>query len=282
MFPNLWKLTECRIEVIINCFHLKGVSELNQGKIYLIGLGILLSAQCTAGTLGETGAPTITNSPELSIAGGVNWLHANDTNFTISPYETDKALVHNTSTSSAWKIGVGYHFFNEQLQGRSFFNSFLVELNAYRNAGTIKGNVWQFKLPQFNNYSFKSSVTSYRLMLDAKPGLFTWGSVTPYPILGLGVAFNNSSYKEKITAADIAPGSNLILDNNLSGNFSYDLGAGARAKISPHVALTLEYLYSYLGHATASTSQARSVNFSSVPSFKISSQAVLFGINWII
>lgn len=212
---------------------------------------------------------------ELSAAIGPSWSQPDDTTVVISPYETDNVVVQHVASTPAWKLGVGYHFFANQLQQRTFFNDLLVEVNFYRSSETIEGDVWQF---QFNNFDFSAPITSTRLMLDAKPCLFTFKHISFYPIVGAGIAWNSSAYNETVTRA--SPGSNFLLNANTKSSFAYELGAGIRFDITPHLQTSLEYLYANLGNIVMSSQTTNDVALTFPPQFKLSSQMVMLGLNW--
>jgi opacity protein-like surface antigen len=217
---------------------------------------------------------------EFSAAVGPNWAHTPSTYLVVSPFETDSVLKNNISNSATWKLGVGYHFFADQLQQRSFFNDFLVELNFYQSWATINGNVWQYQLPQFNNFTFKAPLTSYRLMLDVKPGLFTVSRISLYPILGIGNSWNDIAYNETVTGTGVPAGSNYLLGRSTNTNFAYDLGVGLRADITEHISASLEYLYSNLGNISPSSTSKNSNAIISAPTFDVYNQSLLLGISW--
>ena len=115
-----------------------------------------------------------------------------NTHLVVSPYESDTNQINKISTNGAWKVGVGYYLFENTLQHQHYLNHLLVEANVYQTFTTLNGSVWQFGLPEFNNYNFKTPVTSTRLMFDVKPTLFSYYRVSPYAILGVGATWNTA------------------------------------------------------------------------------------------
>ena len=75
------------------------------------------------------------------------------------------------------QIGLDYSFFEKALP---YLNRLLLGLNVYQTSTSLSGAVWQYELPQFNNYHFKAPIKSTRLMLDLRLGFFTWRSIEPY------------------------------------------------------------------------------------------------------
>ncbi len=152
---------------------------------FLILSAVLFTPNALAGTMGNHFTP-LEKKFEISAAGGADWYSVPDTSLIISPFETDSNNVAQITTNGAWKVGMGYYFFEDQLKQRDYLNHLLFEVNVYQTFTTLHGDVWQYELPQFNNYNFNAPITSTRLMLDAKPTLFTWKRVAPYMILGVG------------------------------------------------------------------------------------------------
>ncbi|AHE66864.1 outer membrane protein [Legionella oakridgensis] len=218
---------------------------------------------------------------QFSFAGGGSWLQTSKNNqLVISDYETDSLHNLHVARSSLWKGGVGYPILMERLQNRQLLNQLLLEVNVYYTSTTIYGDVWQYKLPQFNNYSFNAPFTSTRVMLEAKPNLFTYQYISPYAIFGVGMAWNDLTYRERVTGAGIDPLSYLPLQEKQNHKIAYDLGFGMQVKISNRLSVMLEYLYTYLGSVSASYARANDVALQTPPVFTFHSQNIMAGIRW--
>ncbi|MGC1181953.1 outer membrane protein [Legionella sp.] len=252
---------------------------LKQGKKgRLTWSALLLTATCTqAGTMGPS--TNTYNKFEVSAAGGVNWYNVPNTHVVISPFETDSNHVNLTSTDGAWKAGVGYSLFENLLQEQRYFNHLLLELNIYQTFATLRGSVWQFGLPEFNNYSFKVPVTSTRLMFDVKPNLFVWERVSPYAILGIGATWNTLSYNETATGSGIVPSSALSLSKNTTAKVAWDAGVGFSVALTERLNITAEYIYAFLGHGSPGNGSSNGVSLSAAPSFSLQTQNLLFGLS---
>lgn len=217
---------------------------------------------------------------EISGAGGVSWLNTEDTHLKISAYETDKNTVNSTSVDGAWKFGLGYYLFDEALKHRSYFNHMLLELNVYQTSSTIKGEVWQYELPQFNNYDYKAPLKSTRLMLDFKPSLITWGRFTPYLIVGVGAAWNKLSYNESSDDSGTSPSSALSLSDHTEAQLAWDLGAGFNLTLTEQLNLSVEYIYAFMGDSEPGSYSDSGIEISSPPVFSTQMQTVLLGLNY--
>lgn len=216
---------------------------------------------------------------EFSAAAGQSWMQAGNAPLAITPSHTDEDAVTHVANQPVWKVGVGYSLFKEELSQRTFFNEFLVELNLYRSNGTLTGEVWAGQDPNYSYYTFRAPVTSTRLMIDLKPSLFTWRGISPYPIVGMGVAWNHMAYYETPTS-DLSQDSFYTLGGNTTRNFAAEFGLGVRAKINPHLSASLEYLYANMGNATPSGSSDTFVSPSTPATFTITEQNLLLGLSW--
>jgi opacity protein-like surface antigen len=215
---------------------------------------------------------------ELSGAGGVNWGNSDNTHLDVSTTETDKLKISSKSTDGAWKVGLGYEVFDDQVHQRDFYNSLLLELNVYQVSTTIDGDVWQYELPQFNNYTFTAPITSTRLMLDVKPTLTTWNQFSPYLIVGIGSAWNTVSYDETAMPG-VDPSSALSLSSHTRVQVALDLGLGLNVTATEHVSLMAEYIYAYLGKATPEKTATNGFVLVEAPNFSYKTQTLLLGVS---
>ncbi len=219
---------------------------------------------------------------EISAAAGANWLHASDANTVFSyvvPIETDNNFVQRTTDSAIWKLGFGYHLFQNQLQHRDFLNDLLLGLNYYHTKASIYGVTEAFGAPVFN---FHAPMQSQRLMLDIKPQLFTYQRISPYAILGLGYAWNKINLDEFAfpNALGIEQSDAYSLNSATSSHLAYEAGLGLRLAFTQHLSGTLEYLYAGLGNATPGASTDLDNPIARSPDFNLHTQSLLLGINW--
>lgn len=214
---------------------------------------------------------------DISLATGPTWTHASNGYIQVSPIETDTDLVLHTTKSAAYRLGVGYHFFTDQLANRQFFNDLFVQLNWYRNSATIQGVVWDQGSPNAENQSFRAPLTSSRLMLDVKPSLFTYQDISFYPIAGLGIAWNQISYTEEAIQTDW---STAQLSQATNKNLAYDLGFGFNAPLTKNLNASLEYISTHLGRVAPNSDSSGTQSVMSAPEFPVRSQSILLGLSW--
>lgn len=230
-----------------------------------------------AGTMGNA-IPILNDDKhlEISAAVGPNWVYIPDTNLIISSSETDDIRQSGVSNKGTWKVGGGY-FLNTIPLTRPFLNQLLLELNVYQITGTLHGSEFQYGLAQFNNYTSNAPFTSTRLMLDAKPALFSWQRVSTYFIGGMGIAWNKMSYYE--TAIGVLANSTLSLSNYTTTNLSWDVGAGVSVKFMEHLNLTAEYIYAFLGKGSPANDPSNGVSLAASPLFSFQTQSLLLGLS---
>ncbi len=208
----------------------------------------------------------LTEDLYFKIAGGVTWMADEDTSLVISPSETDTNHTHNTSVGGAWNVGVGFPFLEDSLA---------IELNLYGVSNTVEGEVWQYELLRFNNYTFSAPISSTRLMLDFKPSFVTSDDLSAYLIMGFGVAWNTASYYEEAN-----PGTNARTAQSLSENtetvWAWDLGLGFDYEINEKLSLTAEYIYGFLKEAYAENNAV----IIEAPQFSYQPQTFLLGLSF--
>jgi opacity protein-like surface antigen len=219
--------------------------------------------------------PAALDNVDVAIAAGPTWYRASNGYTQALPYETDTNVVSGVSRTPVTSFGIGYHLFANKLRQRRFLNDLLVQLNWSHDSAALRGDYWQFGSHNANNFSFRAPMTSTRLMLDFKPTLFTWHQVSPYAVLGSGVAWNRMSLNTTATTPGYEP-YQMNLPAATNRNWAYDTGFGLRVALNQHCNASLEYLATHLGRV------APGINSSvlSVPNFPLHSQSVLLGLSW--
>ena len=216
---------------------------------------------------------------EGSIEIGPNWLNTNNRTVVISQNETDNVNVNRINNNVTWKAGVGYYLFDDYLKQRTYLNHLLFEVNVYQISGKVKGDVWQYQLTEFSNYNYQSYFKSTRLMLDMKGFLFTYKSVSPYLILGIGPAWNRLNYDENITGTGVPSNSNLRLGGYTTTRLAGDFGVGFNIPLTQQLSMTGEYIYALLGHAHPANVSSNGAELLRGPNFSFQTQSLLFGFN---
>lgn len=225
--------------------------------------------------------PYYLQNAEVSLGVGPTFYRVNKGHIVVTLIENDTAAPNSVFTTVAYRIGAGYYLFKSHFTPDSFFNSLLAELSLYHSNFTIKGQVLQSGQQDLINYNFKVPYSSTALMLDFKPGFLAYKKLSPYAIFGLGVAWNQISYKETLATPDVPANSIIALASRTKQNFAYDLGLGARYAFTKHISTSVEYIYTHLGNvipSTTSSSSASNVSILIPPTFTVYNQTLFFNV----
>ncbi|MDR3502754.1 MAG: hypothetical protein P4L79_09245 [Legionella sp.] len=170
---------------------------------------------------------------------------------TLLPPFTNYYTKHSSYASSA-DLGLG-----GGIEGHAFsFLSWQAGISGYWNTPlTRQGDVWQFSLPEFNNFHYHYKIQSSRIMAVAKLLTTYRERIHPYISGELGAAFNRSrSYYETPLieeAVAMAP-----FSSHTQSSFSWGVGAGIDVDVWTHLRLGLGYQFADLGHAKLGLSPA--------------------------
>ncbi|WP_392537414.1 outer membrane protein [Legionella sp. 227] len=111
----------------------------------------------------------------------------------------------------------------------------------------IQGEITQYSLPEFTNYTYNLDFTSNLLLASGKINLFRYGAFSPYINGGIGSSFNRvSNYREEAftnVTPRVSPG---FRDSN-SSEFAYNVGAGIDVQFFPQLIFSVGYIYQDLG-----------------------------------
>jgi opacity protein-like surface antigen len=219
---------------------------------------------------------------ELGFAVGSAWHYVRPAYTLVSPYITHKSITYwvpSAKTAGIYRAGIGYHFFREQLAQRAVLNDLFLQMNVYSHRVDFQGLVLQNGVPLPANRAFIAPLNHFRWMLDMKPGLFTVFRMTPYPILGSGIAWNRLAYHETFF-----PGVPWVsLKTKTNTQWAYDLGAGVSFQINKHLRFNAEYVYTNL-YTLKPSKQIANLAATVVlhqPGFASYAQDLLFGLAWL-
>jgi len=232
-------------------------------------------------------APVLTNHFELIAAGGVGAASVADSYLQVTSSETDtlKQTNSNQWNDPIGQLGAGYVYYLRG--GPRISNDWrwfpIIEpmLNIYYSQLNVKGDVYRFENPAFNEFSYKSTIQSTRLMLDAALTIVSKKQFSIYALAGIGGSWDSVSYSDQ-GATSPCPLTAVDLDKRNQSNFAWDLGGGVAYAFNPIISLSLEYLYTDLG--TLDLLASGDTGNISVPqlgeaSAKVSTQSVLLGLH---
>lgn len=135
--------------------------------------------------------------------------------------------------------------------------SWQLGLSGYFNTEVrSKGHVWQFALPEFDNFIYDYRIQSKRLMASGKLLGTVKQTLHPYLSGELGAGFNRtSSYTETpliIEAVPMTP-----FSNRTQTSFAWGVGGGVDVDINAGLRLGLGYQFADLGKASLGRSPAQ-------------------------
>jgi len=232
--------------------------------------------------------PALANHFELIAAVGIANGHAGDSDIAITSSEIDELVQTNRNNFNTWvgQFGVGYVYYIPYTQGFSstirWFPAIEPELNLYYSANHIRGDINRFGDPAFNEFNYRSTVTTTRLMFDVALTILSNDPFSLFVKAGVGNAWSKVSYH------DFANGSIpcILTDVNLrdrhQSKFVWEVGAGFAYAINHRSKISLEYLYTDFGSLKLPSSiESTSLTTPQIApsSFNFNTQAILLGIH---
>jgi opacity protein-like surface antigen len=190
---------------------------------------------------------------ELIGAGGIAAASVASSYLQVTSSETDtlKQTNSNQWNDPAVQLGAGYVFY--LVNGPRISNDWrwfpTIEpmLNLYYSRLDVKGDVYRFEDPAFNDFSYRSVIQSTRLMVDGALTIVSKGPFSLYVLGGVGESWYRISYSDQGTSSPPCSLSAVDLDDRNKNSCAWDLGGGVAYAFNPAVSLSLEYLYTNLG-----------------------------------
>lgn len=184
-------------------------------------------------------------TPVLTLTGGVDVLNSAPAQHLtlIPPYQNYYTKTNHQKRLASFGVLIG-------------FESILHEHISYQGgiAGYIDerlhrtGEIWQFNLPLFNDFTYQYAVDHQRLMFSNKLLLLSaqYVHAHPYILFELGGAMNfMRHYVQMPRLLDVV--SPDPFKNHRSFSFSYGAGLGVDFNMTPHLRWGVGYQYSDLG-----------------------------------
>jgi opacity protein-like surface antigen len=123
---------------------------------------------------------------------------------------------------------------------------------------TVKGDVWQFALPDFDDLSYTYRIHHARVMAATKllTTLAQYSSLHPYVSGELGAAFNQASgYQE--TPLEVGAIATPPFSNHSQTSFAWGVGAGVDYNLNQQIRLGVGYQFTDLGAASLGQTTAQ-------------------------
>ena len=224
--------------------------------------------------------------PELSVFLGGSYIPNTIKGQTLQllPYEIGPYADTFTHQSNAgaftWGVDALYRFkLHSPSTQHYFFDSLGAGVDMFQVTNFHQtGNVLQFNLPEFENYTYTLKLNNIRVManfdLDFHP---LRQRFIPFIQGGVGGARTAVSYNSDPISPVVGP--NFTLPTQASWNFAYQAGAGLKYTTNTPWVLSLRYLYANMGNVHSST-LGSSATLATPLTVNMSTQSILFGLTY--
>jgi opacity protein-like surface antigen len=241
---------------------------------------IVVSSQSNAMIpLKDAQAAYNTSGAQINVYAGWSNINASKSNIVFNQYETDSLVGSDHSTTFIPGVGVSYDFVLNPNGG--IIHGVGLGVDFFNDNFERTGQVYQYQLPQFNNYRYKADMNSARLLLNGEVDLHPlWHGLTFFAEGGVGGAYNRIQYSE--TAEPGISGGELDMPSNLRLNFAYDVGGGVKLPIGSNLELSFRYLYTDPGDAETGTVSNNNITLQKPIKFDMQSNSWLFGLSYLI
>lgn len=217
----------------------------------------LLYSPLTVSAPAPSSLPSMFHStiqPFAAITVSANFLRASKAqSLTLLPPFTNYYTNHSSSYQSTGSLGL-----TAGIEGRQLSHLFwqLGASGYFNTQVTTHGQVWQFGLPEFNNFTYRYQVQSSRIVATAKLLSTVKKRVHPYLSGELGASFNRASAYNEVPLLEEAYPMAPFRDHTHS-SLAWGVGAGIDADITTMFRLGLGYQFADLGKAQLGVSPAQ-------------------------
>jgi len=162
------------------------------------------------------------------------------------PPPSDRDIYTNNGTKMNPLLGVQagrrWEFSNKWLTAASLGAQY-----QYFFASSVNGQVIQFSLPEFTNYSYQWQMGSNLILANGKLNFINYKRFSPYFSAGVGAVVNSNQEYTESAYPDVTARNSPDFQGNSNGQFAYTLGTGIDYRFSPELLLNAGYQYSNLG-----------------------------------
>jgi opacity protein-like surface antigen len=142
------------------------------------------------------------------------------------------------------------------------------------------GTVYQYSLPQFDNYRYSLAVESAAFLIQGKLALIDYNHWKPWISAGAGIAFNRASEFRETAYPGVIPRLSPAFTGHTSSQFSWNTGAGIDWHLSAPWLVSAWYEYQDNGKlATGKGTRLWSSQSLTVPSYR--ANAAIIGLSYL-
>lgn len=120
---------------------------------------------------------------------------------------------------------------------------------------TLNGNVIQYSLPEFNNYTYSLKANADVLSLYSKWDLFQFGKFSPYVDGGLGASFIHGYGYQESALPGVTPRISPAFASHSRTEFAYNFGVGLDVFWIPQIIMSIGYDFQFLGNLSSGVGQ---------------------------
>lgn len=116
---------------------------------------------------------------------------------------------------------------------------------------SISGDIEQYSLPQYNNYSYTWGNSANTLTVFTKLNLFNYYHISPYIEAGLGVSFNQTMQYQETAFSGVTPRISPDFGGGTNTAFAYHAGVGVDIPLTNQWSASIGYEYQNLGKVSS-------------------------------
>lgn len=193
------------------------------------------------------------------------------------PYNVDYYSTNNTNPTANFAIEAGYRW----LRNQKFIPAYAISFRYQHSLeADIGGQITQYSLPEFTNYSYRWNISSNIFLVMAKMNLLEWHHLLPYLSGGIGMAFNRASGFKETAFANVTPRVSPGFGSNTRSQLAYNLGAGMDWQVHPKVIFSLDYEFQELD-SVASSAGVSSWAGNKLYSRRYQTNSVMIGVTYL-
>ncbi len=224
----------------------------------LILLPISFSLFPAASFAHTSGSKTPPSAWFAGIGGGNSWIGLSSTTSIVNgeivppPFNQDAFSINNPSMGIA-QVEAGYVW---NIKKRAYIPaaSVFIRYRHYMQAH-VAGNIDQYMIPEFENYSYKMNYEAELFSLNGKVGLFRVKRLIPYLSGGVGFIINHLSDYSESPKSDVTARLSPAYKGNTDTKLALTLGLGLDFLINDTTMATLGYDHVFQGNLKSGAGQ---------------------------
>lgn len=115
----------------------------------------------------------------------------------------------------------------------------------------IKGDILQYSLPEFTNYTYTWGMSANVISLYSKIDIAQYKQLMPYFAVGLGASFNNATTYQETALNGVTPRISPAFASQTQTQFAYNVGAGVDWLLAPKWIVSVGYDYQSFGNLSS-------------------------------